>query len=73
METLLKQEDFAARAIHLWEQAGHHHRRDLEYWVQAEAELGAALPSGRTRESASKSDLENSSLVWVEEVLALAW
>lgn len=51
METLnkteiqLKEAEIATRAYHLWEKAGRHHHRDLEYWLQAEAELGAALPS----------------------------
>jgi hypothetical protein len=46
LETQQKQREIAARAYHLWEKAGRHHGRDLEYWLQAEAELGVALPSG---------------------------
>ena len=42
-ETQLKQEDIAARAFHLWEAAGHHHHRDLEYWLQAERQFHAGL------------------------------
>jgi len=49
-EIQLKQEDIAARAYQLWEKAGRHHGHDLEYWLQAEAELGAALPSGESEQ-----------------------
>jgi hypothetical protein len=73
MESQMKQEDIAARAIHLWEAAGRHHHHDLEYWLEAEAQLGAALPSGRVGEPALEPDPENSSVECVEEVLAPAW
>jgi hypothetical protein len=45
-EAQLEQEEIAIRAYHLWEKAGRHHHHDLEYWLKAEAELGAALASG---------------------------
>lgn len=38
-ETQIKQEEIAIRAYHLWEKAGRHHGHDLEFWLQAEAEL----------------------------------
>jgi hypothetical protein len=73
METQLKQQDIAARVIHLWEELGHHHHRDLECWLEAEAELGAALTSHQIGESRSGAIEENSVLECDEEVLAPAW
>jgi hypothetical protein len=70
METQLRQQEIAARAFHLWEQTGHHHHRDLEVWLQAEAALGAALPPGRAEESAF--ELMHASLEEAE-MLAPAW
>ncbi len=32
----------ADRAYHLWEQAGRPHGRDLEFWIQAEADVRAS-------------------------------
>jgi hypothetical protein len=37
-----KKEEVASRAYHLWEQNGRHHHRELECWLQAEAEQTAA-------------------------------
>ena len=48
-----KQEQIAARAYQLWEQGGHQHGRDVEYWLQAEAELAAAQRPARVERSAS--------------------
>ncbi len=73
METKLKQQDIAARALHRWELAGRHHHHDLEYWLQAEAELGAALPPPEAEESASKSHLEHPSRECIGDVMAPAW
>jgi hypothetical protein len=72
-ESQLKQGDIAVRAFHLWEKGGRHHHRDLEYWLQAEAELGAALPSPQAEESALQPDAEQASVACVEEVMAPAW
>ncbi len=69
MERRLKEQDIATRALHRWEMAGHHHRRDLEYWLQAEAELGSALPTIQAGEPASNSCLERPSLECIEAVL----
>lgn len=44
-ETQLKQEQIAIRAYHLWEREGRHHHHDLEFWLEAESLLGAALPN----------------------------
>ncbi len=44
-ESQLKHEQIAIRAFHVWERAGCHHHHDLEHWLQAESELGAALPN----------------------------
>jgi hypothetical protein len=38
----------ANRAYQLWEQAGRPHGRDLEFWIQAEAEVHAAPAPGKT-------------------------
>jgi hypothetical protein len=73
VESRMKQGDIAARAIQLWEKAGRHHHRDLEYWLEAEAELGTALPSGRVGGSGLEPDPENSSVACVEEVMAPPW
>ena len=70
METRLRQQDIAARAYHIWEQTGHHHHRDLEVWLQAEAALGAAPPSQRAAELAfglAHASIEEA------EMLAPAW
>jgi hypothetical protein len=72
-ESQMKQGAIAARTIHLWEITGHHHHRDLEYWLEAEAELGAALPSSRAAGSALEPYPEHSSVEYVEEVMAPAW
>ena len=37
----------ANRAYQFWEQAGRPHGRDLEFWVQAEAEVHAAPARGK--------------------------
>jgi hypothetical protein len=72
-ESQMKQHDIAVRAFHLWEKGGRHHHRDLEYWLQAEAELGAALPSPQAEESALKTESEHVSIECVEAVMAPAW
>jgi hypothetical protein len=35
--------EVASRAYRLWEQAGRPHGQDLEFWIQAEAEVRAAV------------------------------
>jgi hypothetical protein len=52
MEAQLKQRDIAERALRVWEKMGHHHHRDLEHWLQAEAKRGADLPHHRWAEPA---------------------
>ncbi len=37
----LSQTEIAKRAYELWEKAGRHHGRDLEFWLLAEAKLRA--------------------------------
>jgi hypothetical protein len=73
LETHVRQQDIAARAYHLWEAAGHHHHRDLEYWLQAESELGAALPTGRAGKPASALEQVDPSVECVEDLLTPAW
>ena len=73
IESQLKQPDIAARALHLWEETGHHHHHDMELWLQAEAELGAALPLRHPGENTSEMDAEHASLIGAEELLAPAW
>jgi hypothetical protein len=70
-ELQLKQDEIAGRAYHVWEETGRHHHHDLEIWLEAEAKLGAALPSSR-RETDEEAESEQSSLEYVEEVLAPA-
>ena len=40
--------EVASRAYRLWEQAGKPHGRDLEFWIQAEAEVRAAAETKKT-------------------------
>jgi hypothetical protein len=44
-----KQEEVASRAYRLWEQNGRHDHRELECWLQAEAER-TAVPFPETPE-----------------------
>lgn len=73
LETHLRDREVAERAMHLWELAGYHHHRDLEYWLQAESELGAALPPALAEESASRPDREPAASEQFPEALAPAW
>jgi hypothetical protein len=50
IEAHLKQRDIAERALRVWEKMGHHHHRDLEHWLQAEAQRGADVPHHRWAE-----------------------
>jgi hypothetical protein len=72
-ELQLRQEEIATRALHRWEETGHHHHRELEVWLEAEAKLGAALPSERVRETLGEAEPKHSSVPCVEDVLAPAW
>lgn len=71
-ELQLRQEEIAARALHRWEDAGHHHHHDLEIWLEAESKLGAALPPERERETASEAEAGEVPLEYIENVLAPA-
>lgn len=51
--SIIQHEDIAARARTLWEQQGQPEGRDLEHWLQAEAEL---------RRERSQSDLVSSQI-----------
>jgi hypothetical protein len=46
----VSRDEVAQRAYQLWVAAGQPSGRDLEYWLQAEAELLAARQSGRSPE-----------------------
>ena len=46
----VSRDEVAQRAYQLWVSAGQPAGRDLEYWLQAEAELLAARQSGRSPE-----------------------
>jgi hypothetical protein len=46
----VSRDEVAQRAYQLWVAAGQPSGRDLEYWLQAEAELCAAWQSGRSPE-----------------------
>lgn len=72
-ELQLRQEAIANRAMHRWEESGHHHHHDMEIWLEAEAKLGAALPSEVVREIVAETEPEHSSVQRDEEVLAPAW
>ena len=72
-ELQLRQEEIAARALRRWDETGHHHHRDMEVWLEAEAKLGAALPSERIRQTVGQTESEKSSVQCVEDVLAPAW
>lgn len=72
-ELQLRQEEIAARALHCWEVAGRHHHHDMELWLEAEATLGAALPSERARGRLAVAGVEQPSVEWIESVLAPAW
>jgi hypothetical protein len=48
--------EVASRAYRLWEQAGKPHGRDLEFWIQAEAEVRAAAETKKTVLGAGKKD-----------------
>jgi len=57
---LIRDNEIASRAYRLWQQAGRPHGRDLEFWVQAEAEdravAGARKPDpGGRKKTASRS------------------
>ena len=45
-----KQEEIAERAYHLYLEGGCQHGRDLEYWFQAEKEMGGRFFSPPTTE-----------------------
>lgn len=51
--------EIAAEAYKLWNAAGHPTGRDLEFWLQAEAELEAARRSGNRRVRAPGTDHKN--------------
>jgi hypothetical protein len=72
-ELQLRQEEIAGRALHRWEEAGHHRHHDMEIWLEAEAKLGAALPSERARDTVAKAEAEQSSVECIENLLAPAW
>ncbi len=72
-ELQLRQEEIATRALHRWEDAGHHHHHDMEIWLEAEAKLGAALPLERVRETVAEAEVGQSSVECIEDVLAPAW
>jgi hypothetical protein len=44
-------DEVARRAYELWEAAGRSAGKDMEFWLQAEAELLAALRRGRSSEA----------------------
>ena len=46
----VSRDEVAQRAYQLWVAAGQPIGRDMEYWLQAEAELLAAMQSGRSPE-----------------------
>jgi hypothetical protein len=72
-ELQLRQEEIAGRALDRWEEAGHHRHHDMEIWLEAEAKLGAALPSERVRETVAEEEVGQSSVECIENVLAPAW
>jgi hypothetical protein len=60
-QSSINQEQVAQRAYELWEAGGQPVGRDLEYWLQAEAELRSANQTSRSQmssaqESGSKRD-----------------
>jgi len=73
IEAHLKDREVAERAMHRWELAGHHHHHDLEYWLQAEAEVGAALPPPLAEETTATSDPKRALHECVPEALVPAW
>jgi hypothetical protein len=57
---IIEENEIANRAYRLWEQAGRPSGRDLEFWIQAEAQVraaaGARKPAlGGERKGTSKS------------------
>ncbi len=68
-----KHQEIAARTFHRWEMAGRHHHRDLEYWLQAESELGAALTFHPVADDASEAEWQSPSPECVSELVAPAW
>ena len=57
---IIQNNEVTNRAYRLWEQAGRPHGRDLEFWIQAEAEARAAAEAkkpglGRRKKDISKS------------------
>jgi hypothetical protein len=52
--------EVASRAYRLWEQAGKPHGRDLEFWIQAEAEARAAAGTKKTSLGEGKNDASKS-------------
>jgi hypothetical protein len=44
----VSQSEIAAVAYHLWERAGHPASRDLQFWLEAEAQLRAAAKPAAT-------------------------
>jgi hypothetical protein len=51
---IIQNNEVTKRAYRLWEQAGKPQGRDLEFWVQAEAEARAAAGSRKTGLGAAK-------------------
>ena len=45
---IIRDNEVANRAYRLWENAGRPHGRDLEFWVQAEAEAHGHLAGDKT-------------------------
>jgi len=45
------QPQIAQRAYELWEKAGRPHGQDKQHWLQAEAEVQAAIANGAARSS----------------------
>lgn len=72
-ELRMRQREIGERAFRMWKRGGKCHHRDMECWLEAEARLGAALPSRRNGNFSPERDAEASLIEYIEDVVAPAW
>jgi hypothetical protein len=54
----ISQSEIAVVAYHMWEMAGHPDSRDLQFWLEAEAQLRAAAKTAATPPAAHLSAVD---------------
>ena len=57
----VSQSEIAVVAYHMWEMAGRPASRDLQFWLEAEAQLRAAAKTATTAPAANRSAVDSKS------------